>query len=264
MPLVSRKSGIESLLEVMAALRSETGCPWDREQTHSSLKPFLIEECAELLDAIDDLDDEGIKEELGDILMHITFHAKIAEDEKRFDFDDIARTVAEKMVRRHPHVFGDENADNPDDVLVIWKEAKRKEKGDDAPKSVLDRIPRHLPALLRAREMQLKAAEVGFDWDSIEPVLDKIDEESRELREALASGDTRRVEEEVGDLLFAVVNFTRFSGGPTGEELLAKANDKFRKRFQYIERKLAERGTNPKDTAIDEMEALWEEAKKKL
>jgi len=262
MPLSSGKNGIETLLDVMSRLRSENGCPWDREQTHSSLKKFLVEECAELLDAIDDGDDEGIKEELGDILMHITFHAKIAEDEQRFDFDDVARTVAEKMVRRHPHVFGDEAADNPDDVLAIWQEAKRKEKGDDAPKSILDRIPRHLPALLRAREVQLKAAKVGFDWDSPEPILDKIDEELRELRGALASGDGRRVDEEIGDLIFAVVNLARFRGGTPAEELLAQTNDKFRRRFQYIERKLAERGVPLEKASIDEMEELWNEAKK--
>ena len=258
----SERSGIDALVDVIAALRSENGCPWDREQTHTSLKKFLVEECAELLDAIDDGDDECIKEELGDILMHIVFHAHIAEVEERFDFDDVAKGAAEKMVRRHPHVFGSEKADSPEDVLVIWKAVKKKEKGD-IPESVLDGIPRHMPALARATELQKRAASKGFDWGSPQPILDKIEEELGELRAALDTGDERHVEEEIGDLLFAVVNFARFRKGTPAEELLARANGKFQQRFHYVEKMIAAAGKTLEETSIDEMEKLWEEAKGK-
>jgi tetrapyrrole methylase family protein/MazG family protein len=253
---------IDELQDVLEKLRSPEGCPWDREQTHSSLKEHLIEECAELLDSIDDNDDQGICEELGDVLMHIVFHAKIAEEEGTFTFDDVAREVTEKMVRRHPHVFGEESVSNVDEVMTIWNRAKKKEKGDRGFTSILDGIPRHMPALLKARELQKKAAKVGFDWKQPEQIIEKIEEELQELKEAMASGDEVHVEEELGDLLFAVVNLSRFRNSTPAEELLARANKKFIQRFQYIERTIEKRGDTLQETSIEEMERLWNEIKR--
>ncbi len=252
---------IYKLLDVLEELRSESGCPWDREQTHSSLKKHLIEECAELLDSIDDDDDEGICEELGDVLMNIVFHAKIAEHENRFTFDDVAKTVTEKMIRRHPHVFGNKTANNVDEVLTLWNIEKTKEKGDRGFTSILDGIPRHMPALLRARELQKRAAKVGFDWQKPEQIIEKIEEELLEVKEALASGDDTHIEEEIGDLLFSVVNLSRFRNATTAEELLARANKKFIQRFQFIERSLTEQKISLKKASIEEMEELWNQSK---
>ena len=252
---------IHRLIEVMSILISENGCPWDREQTHASLKRFLIEECAELLDAIDDNNDEEICEELGDILMHIVFHAKIAEKEGRFNFEDVSRGITEKMIRRHPHVFGDETAEEADDVLPIWNKVKAEEKGDRGFKSILDGIPRSMPALSRANELQKKAAKVGFDWKSEKQILEKIEEELNELKHAMDSGDQLHIDEEIGDLLFAVVNLSRFRKRTTAEELLAMANKKFIQRFNYIETKIKERNSTLEEASIEEMESLWNEAK---
>jgi tetrapyrrole methylase family protein/MazG family protein len=260
----SKQHKISELVEVIRTLLSENGCPWDREQTHSTLKKFLIEECAELLDAIDDNDDEGICEELGDILMHIVFHSAIAEKEGRFSFDDVIEVVTAKMIRRHPHVFGTETAENADAVLDIWHKVKSEEKGDRGFTSVLDGIPRHMPALSRARDLQKKAAKVGFDWEKQEQVLEKIEEELEELKQAFASGDNSAIEEEIGDLLFAVVNFSRFRKGTPAEELLAKANEKFINRFRYIEQQLKKQGKTPDDASIEEMEFLWNKSKTAL
>lgn len=253
---------MEKLIDTLAKLRSPDGCPWDREQTHSSLKEFLIEECAELLDAIDDQDDEGICEELGDILMHIVFHSQIAKDGGRFDFNDVARIETEKMIRRHPHVFADEKAANPDEVLTIWQKVKKQEKGDNY--SRFERIPRHLPALMRAREYQIKAAKAGFDWDKQEDILEKIAEEVEEIRVAMAQKDEQAIDEEIGDLLFATVNLSRFRKRTPGEELLAKSIHKFQKRFEYIEAELAKQGTSPEASTLEEMEVLWNKAKTEI
>lgn len=262
MPNSHKTDWMKKLLETLAKLRSPGGCPWDREQTHSSLKEFLIEECAELLDAIDDQDDEGICEELGDILMHIVFHAQIAKDEGRFDFDDVARIETEKMIRRHPHVFADEHAENPDEVLTIWQKVKKQEKGDHY--SRFERIPRHLPSLMRAREYQIKAAKVGFDWDKQEDILDKITEEVEEIKAAMITGDEQAIDEEIGDLLFAVVNLSRFRKRTPAEELLAKSIHKFQKRFDFIEEELKKLGKTPEESTLEEMEKFWNKAKKYL
>lgn len=250
---------MQKLIDTIARLRSPEGCPWDMEQTHATLKEFLIEECAELLDSIDDNDDEGICEELGDLLMHIVFHSQIAKDEGRFDFDDVARTITEKMIRRHPHVFADEKADNPDEVLAIWKKIKKKEKGDHYTR--FERIPRHLPALMRAGEYQKKAAKTGFDWKRQEDILDKISEEVNEIKTAMQQGDENAVDEEIGDLLFAVVNLSRFRNRISAEELLAGAIKKFHQRFDYIEEQLKLQGRSPEKSNLEEMEKLWNQAK---
>lgn len=253
---------MNELLDVMDQLISDQGCPWDREQTHSSLKKFLIEECAELLDSIDDKDDVGICEELGDLLMHIVFHANIAAKDGRFNFEDIAKVITEKMIHRHPHVFGDEKVNHADEVLAVWNKAKAEEKGDRGFTSILDGIPRHMPSLLRARELQKKAAKVGFDWEKPEHVIEKIEEELDELKKAYASGDEKHIEEEIGDLLFAVVNFSRFRNNIPAEELLAQANKKFIDRFQFIEKSFKKAGKSFETASIEEMDELWNKAKK--
>jgi len=255
---------LEALLKTVARLRSPDGCPWDKSQTHSSLKSCLIEETAEFLDAVDDHDDAGMCEELGDILLHIVFHSNIAEDEKRFTFDDVARNINEKLIRRHPHVFGDEYAENPDDVLIIWQNAKKKEKNRNNADDRFAGTPRHLPALQRAEEYQKIAAKVGFDWEREEDILKKISEEIQELKEAYADGDDKLINEEIGDLLFAVSNLSRYRKQTTAEELLAAAVKKFKDRFCFIENELLKTDKKIEDASLAEMEALWNLAKKKL
>ena len=254
---------LQQLINIVSSLRAPGGCPWDREQTHTSLKPFLIEETAELLDSIDDLDDCGICEELGDILLHIVFHAQIAEEESRFTLNDIIEGINQKLIRRHPHVFGDEIAKNPEEVLVIWQNAKKKEKSK-AETSRFSRIPRHLPALQKSEEYQKKAAKVGFDWKDQNDIVEKITEELDELKEALSLGDESAIDEEIGDLLFAVTNLSRFRKRKQSEELLAMSIKKFQQRFDYIERELLKNGKRPEDSTLEEMEELWNRAKIEL
>lgn len=255
---------IDQLVSVMEKLRSEKGCPWDREQTHSSLKKHLMEECAELMDAIDDKDQEGICEELGDLLMHIVFHSRIAEENKTFTFEDVARGITEKMIRRHPHVFGDRKAENSGEVVEMWESIKKQEKKERnrERKSLMDGIPRHLPALFRAHEMQRKAAKVGFDWNDSGQIVAKIEEEMEELKKALASGDEKSVNEEIGDLIFSAVNLARFRKEKSAEEILAGTIQKFERRFRYIEEKLASAGKSAETSSPEEMDSLWNEAKK--
>ncbi len=251
---------LRKLLGVMGTLRSDKGCPWDREQTHSSLKPYLIEECAEFLDAVDAKDRDNILEELGDILLHIVFHSQIAKENGTFEFEDVVEAVTDKLVRRHPHVFANELAGDSADVIEIWQEVKKKEKGR-ARESHLDGIPHHFPALFRAEEVQKRAAKIGFDWDNSQDIVSKIEEEFQELKHAMKEEDSDRINEEIGDLLFSVVNLARFLKGPSAEELLAKTNSKFKSRFMYIEKKLKEKGSSPDKSSLAEMDSLWKEAK---
>ncbi len=264
MPHLKHTHSIDQLISVMEKLRSEKGCPWDREQTHSSLKKYLMEECAELMDAIDDNDSEGICEELGDLLMHIVFHSRIAEENKSFTFEDVARGVTEKMIRRHPHVFGEGKAENSGEVIEMWEIIKKQEKkdGNRVRKSLMDGIPRHLPALLRAHEMQKKAAKVGFDWNNSHQIMEKIQEEIEELKKALASGDEDSVNEEIGDIVFSAVNLARFRKNKSAEEILAFTIQKFERRFRYIEEKLASAGKSTETSSPEEMDTLWNEAKR--
>ncbi len=252
----------EALVDIMAKLRSTTGCPWDREQTHQSLRPYLIEEAYEVLDALDNCDDEDIREELGDLLLQVVFHAQIACEEKRFDIHDVARAINEKLVRRHPHVFGDTRARTADDVLVNWERIKRDEKGDTGPRSVLDGLPAGMPSLLRAYRIQQKVARVNFDWDDAKAVLEKVSEEVAEVRGALESGDRTRIEEEMGDLLFSLVNLSRHLNVPP-EDALRRSNDKFCRRFRYIEAALERRGEPLERATFEELDTLWEEAKRR-
>ena len=255
---------IQKLIEVIKHLRSPEGCPWDREQTHISLKPMLVEETAELLDAIDAEDDENIREELGDVLMHVIFHSLIAEDEKRFTFSDVVNEIADKMERRHPHIFGSvDRIAEADQVVKLWKEVKAKEKAAKGivRTSILDGTPKNLPALLRSRAIQKKAAAAGFDWDNVSEILDKIDEEILELKHAFADNDKENIDEEIGDILFSVVNLSRYRKGKSAEELLHKTIDKFESRFQFMEDVLNSKGEKMSDCHIDELEKLWQKAK---
>ena len=253
-------SNYERLIDIMARLRGPSGCPWDKEQTHQSLKPYLIEEAYELLDAIDRNDDSEIKEELGDLLLQVVFHAQIASEENRFTTDDVAEAIADKLIRRHPHVFGDTQADTPDEVIKNWEAIKAEEKPDQKV-SLLDGVPQHLPALLKARRLQEKAARVGFEWEHIADVAQKVREETEELMHARESGAIEKIQEEFGDLLFALVNLARFLQ-ICPEEALIQTNRKFQSRFQYIETELCKQGKTPDDATLEEMDALWEAAKK--
>lgn len=256
----SSEKPIDRLRAIVARLRAPDGCPWDREQTHSTLVPGLIEEVYEVIDAIERKHDTDLREELGDLLLHVVMHAQMAGETGRFNFDDVSTGVGDKMVRRHPHVFG-ENSDAKDTAAVLkqWDEIKRTEKtaGDPIrPPSLLDGVPISFPALLRAKKLQAKAAKIGFDWPEAAPVLEKIAEEMTEVRTALTSGDTAKVEEEIGDLLFTVVNLAR-KCDLDPELALHRASDKFSARFRAMEAA----GKDLKALTPDQLEALWANAK---
>lgn len=254
---------LDELIRIMATLRSPQGCPWDREQTLQSLRPFLLEETYEALEAIDRDDPRGLCEELGDVLFEVVFLSCIAEEQGHFTLADVASGVADKLVRRHPHVFGDaEKLGSADAVLVKWEELKAAERpAGTAPKTLLSGVPISLPALLRAYEYSARAATVGFDWVRAEDVLDKIDEEAREIRGAVeARRSDGHVEEEIGDLLFAVANLAR-KLGVEPEAALRKANDKFRGRFEELERRVTARGEKLREMGIDALEQEWQSIK---
>jgi len=246
------------LCRIMARLRAPGGCPWDREQTPQSLKPYLIEEAYETVDAIDAGDPESLREELGDVLLQVVFHAEIGQETGAFDAAAVATGVADKLVRRHPHVFGDESAQGADGALRNWEAVKAKER--PAGKGTLASIPRGLPALLRAMRSGEKAGAVGFDWSKPEDVATKVEEEWRELRHAMAHEAPEAVTEELGDLLFAIVNLSRRLS-IDAESALQLATDKFQRRFAFIERALAAQGRGPRDATMTELDRLWEEAK---
>jgi MazG family protein len=250
--------GIARLQEIVARLRAPDGCPWDREQTHSSLRPLLVEECYEVLDAIERSDDANLREELGDVLLHIAMHAQMASERGAFSLEEVAITVCEKMIRRHPHVFGDKLAADSDAVLRQWEQIKRAEKGGVA--GVLDNLTASLPALLKAQTAQKKASRVGFDWPDIEPVFAKFSEEIAEVREAIAENDRSGLESEVGDLLFTAVNLAR-KLGVDAETALAGSTNRFISRFQGIERELEAGGRKVAETPLDELDRLWEKMK---
>ncbi len=250
---------IDRLNEVMKQLRSPQGCPWDREQTHRSLCDSLLGETAEYLDAVEDGSDEDMREELGDLLMQIVLNAAIAEERGAFTLQDVAADITEKMIRRHPHVFGSENVNDSGEVVKLWEQIKKQEKGASRP-SLLDGIPRHI-ALLQAEKMQKKAAKAGFDWTRQTDILDKIQEELDELREAVNAGNEDHIREEAGDLLFAAVNFIRFRKEHP-EDILAAANQKFSARFRAVEQRLTEQGRTFSETTAEELDQLWNEVKR--
>ncbi len=237
-------------------------CPWDREQTHESVKHLLIEEAYEVVEAIDTEDWDELAEELGDVFLHVLFHATIAEEGGRFTLADVIEAETDKLVRRHPHVFGDEAADDPDAVAASWEEIKQQEKDDeDEYSSVLDGVPAQLPALLRAHRMQEKAAGVGFDFPDREQAWDKVEEELAEFRETVEEGRSEADrEEEFGDFLFALTNYAR-QAGINPENALRETNDKFTRRFQHIEERLDENGSSIEEADLEAADQFWEEAK---
>ncbi len=255
--------GFARLVEIMARLRAPGGCPWDREQNFDTIKPYLLEETYEVLDAIDARDWEGLADELGDLLLQAVFFAQMASEEGRFDICDSLLAINSKLVRRHPHVFADGDAKTSGDVLRRWNEIKATEKvskGAPPPQGLLAGVPRSLPALVEAQKIAAKAAGAGFDWENIEQVFDKMREELAEIDAARATGDPAKIEDEIGDLLFVVVNIARFLKVDP-EQALRKTNSKFRRRFSQVEEGLAARGKTPQQASIDEMEALWQAAK---
>ncbi len=254
------KSGVENLVNILSILRGENGCPWDAKQTHETLLEHLYEEVAEFADAVSANDKYNMCEELGDILLHIVFHSQIAKDENEFNFEKVSQLISEKMIRRHPHVFGDNDVENADEVVTLWNEIKKKEKGESR-KSVMDGVPKSLSALLQARKIQKKGATYGFDWDNQNAIIAKIEEELAEVKDAIKNSDENHVDEEIGDLLFAVTNLSRWRKRETAEILLKKTNQKFITRFKYIEEQLEKQGKSLEEANIDEMEKLWNEAK---
>lgn len=260
--MAKRTKNIARLLEIMARLRGPGGCPWDREQTHQSIRHNLIEECYEAIDALDAGDTEAFKDELGDLLLQVVFHSQMASEDGKFDFDAVAKSINDKLVRRHPHVFGTTKARNSAEVLQQWEAIKKSEKSATSMMRFED-LPKHLPALLKADKVQRKVARVGFDWKHVKDVIAKVEEEVREVKGAMKSKSPKQFEEEVGDLLFAVVNLARFEN-LQAEELLNRSTAKFVKRFQMIEKAVHASGRQLEDCTLEELDALWESAKRKL
>jgi len=261
-PEAAVQDWVQELVRILARLRAPDGCPWDREQTHASLKQWLMEESAEFLDAVDDGDDAAMCEELGDILLQILLHCQIADEQGRFNLQDAARVCCEKMIRRHPHVFADSTAGTSRAVLDQWDKIKKAEKtaAGRVTSATLAGVPRHLPALHRAHKIQKKAAKHGFDWPDVAGVLDKIAEELCEVRSAIAAGDETRVRSEIGDLLFSVVNLSRYREH-VAEEVLGETIRKFEKRFARMEELLAGDGKTLDGCRIKELETYWVRAK---
>ncbi len=251
------------LVNLMARLRAPGGCPWDREQTFDTIKPYLLEETYEVLDAIDARDWPELAGELGDLLLQAVFFSQMASEQNLFRIEDTIEAINQKLIRRHPHVFGGETARTEGDVRKRWSEIKNEEKEEKgrADGGLLDSVPRSLPALVEAQQMTSRAAQVGFDWPNAEQVLEKLFEELNEFAEARVRGSRDELEDELGDMLFVLVNLARFVKVDP-EQALRKTNAKFRRRFGYVERNLAERGKTPSDSTLEEMDALWEEAKR--
>ena len=247
----------ESFLQLVALverLRSEQGCPWDRQQTTTSLIPYMLEETYEVIESIEAGDHQALKEELGDVLLHIVFQSRIAEEQQQFTLAESTQTVVEKLIRRHPHVFGDAHVQDTAEVRQRWESAKQREKGRE---SLLDGVPRTLPALTRACRVQEKAASVGFDWQDIAAVWAKVNEELEELRTAHAAADTEAIAEEFGDVLFSLVNLGRFLH-LSAEDMLRQGIAKFERRFRGIEQELARRGRRIDEASLEEMDAIWD------
>jgi tetrapyrrole methylase family protein/MazG family protein len=250
----------DDLLGIMARLRKE--CPWDREQTHDSLRIYLLEEAYEVLDAMDKKNSDRFCDELGDLLLQVVFHAEIARENGSFDMGDVVDGICRKLILRHTHIFGDVKCGTAGEVLSNWEEIKKKEKGLKSHTGVLNDVPASLPALMRSYKVQQKAAQVGFDWDDIKDVFSKVEEELEELKEAWNRKNTENMADELGDLLFSVVNLSRFMGVQP-ELCLNKTIQKFISRFEYIEKESEENGRKLQDMTLQEMDELWNEAKRK-
>src|SRR5215831_11213623 len=263
----------EKLVEIMTTLRGPDGCPWDKQQDFNSLKPMLVEEVYEVLEAVENNDFDGLSEELGDLLLHVVFHAQLGKESGQFDIDTVIGKISDKLVRRHPHVFGDESASTADEVIKNWEAIKAQEKAEKLKnrtpeqRSLLEGIPSKLPAIHEAHQISSRAARVGFDWPDVDGIFDKLQEEVRELKEVIAAdgdGDRRqRLEDEIGDMLFVIVNIARYLKIDS-ESALKRANRKFKSRFQYMEAELAKQGKTLEQTPLDEMEALWQKAKSEI
>jgi tetrapyrrole methylase family protein/MazG family protein len=248
----------DELVKIVEKLRGPGGCPWDKEQSRESLKPFLIEELHELLEALDENEPEKIKEELGDLLFHIVFHCHLSQEMGQFDISDVIKKIIDKMIRRHPHVFEKGEIKTSEAVVEKWEEIKRHE---GKPKeSVLEGIPKGLPALLGAQKLQCQVSRVGFDWERIEDVFKKLDEEIGELKRALDRKDQAAVEDEIGDILFVLVRISNFAK-VNPEDALRKTISKFTQRFRHIEKRASEQGKRLSDMTLEEMDVLWKEAK---
>ncbi len=256
-----QKELFEALVNVIAMLRSDNGCPWDRAQTHETLKRTLIEETYEVVEAIDAAVPEKLKEELGDLLLNVMLQAQIAAENQHFTISDVIETLAEKLIRRHPHVFGNVQADDADTVVKNWEEIKRQERGYEDRHSVLDGVPDALPSLQKAQKLQRRAADVGFDWEELSDVVAKIDEEVGEVKASIKANEPDATEMELGDLLFTVVNLCRFMN-VQAEEALRKANRKFTARFKWMEAEVERRGKSFEDYDLAGLDAIWEAAKK--
>ena len=250
----------QQLLNIMEKLRGDGGCPWDKEQTRESLKPFILEEAYELIEAIESGDPEKMKEELGDLLFQIVFQCQVAKERKEFEISDVIEKITKKMITRHPHVFGEAEYRTSAEVIVQWEEQKKLE--GKRRESILEGVPEALPSLLRAHRLQNRAASVGFDWDKVEDALKKLDEELKEFKKALETKEKNEIGEELGDILFMLVNVSRFIG-VNPEDALRKTIAKFISRFRYIEMKAADNGRKLSDMTLSEMDKLWEEAKDK-
>ena len=256
------KYTVGDLLAIMKILRAPGGCPWDREQTHASIRRDLIEETYEVIEAIDRENADMLVEELGDLLMQVVFHAEIETEKGVFDFDDVADGICKKLIVRHPHVFGDVTVSGSAEVLRNWDAIKMETKHQKTVSETIASVPRELPALMRAQKVQKKAAKVGFDWPDVSGALEKVREETAEVSEALDTEDPDKRKEELGDLLFAVVNVCRFAH-VDAEEALTAATDKFSSRFAFVEDSVLKAGKKPEDCALEELDGFWEEAKKR-
>lgn len=252
---------LSTLVHIMKRLRGPGGCPWDREQDHQTLRPYVLEEAYEVVEAIDGGGKKELKEELGDLLLQIVFHSHLADERGDYEISDVIRGICEKLIRRHPHVFAGNRAETADQVLRNWNAIKKAEKGNRPDASILDGVPKVLPALLKAVTYSRRASQVGFDWDSTVDVIEKLKEEVAELEESVKAGRQEEIEDEMGDVLFVMANLARrLKVNP--EIALDGANRKFRRRFHYIEKALAKQGRNPQDSNLAEMDKLWDEAKR--
>lgn len=257
------KYTLQDLVEIMALLRSKKGCPWDREQTNESLKKYLIEETYEVLEAIDLNDKDKLCEELGDVLLQVVFHSQIAKEKGEFDIEDVITGICKKIILRHTHVFGNDSADTPEEVVDNWEAIKKKEKGLTTQTEVLKGVPKNLPALMRSWKVQQKAAQVGFDWDNIDDVFNKVYEEIQELKDVYNSKNVERINDEMGDVFFALVNLARFLQVQP-EQALTHTIKKFINRFEYIEQESIRSGRILEEMTLEEMDKLWNEAKRNL
>ncbi len=255
-----KETSIDRLIEIMRRLRAPDGCPWDREQTLDSLKSNLVEETYEVIDAIESGDRAELRGELGDLLLQVVFQAQICEEAGEFNFNDVVNGIADKLVRRHPHVFGDVQADTSGEVLRNWEKIKKTEKDTGKPRSLVEGIPRHLPALAKANLVQKRVARAGFEWDEIGGVIAKLEEELAEVKEAMAQKDAAAIREELGDLLFSTVNLSRYLGHES-EDLLNENIGKFMRRFQCMEDRLHAEGREMEKCSLEELDAVWRAAK---